>query len=349
MAASRNIAKSKNKDIFSKKVPSNPKYNHVKATLDTGASITNYMKKIDEIRKNYRFRKDEIFKRMKVSTFAQLVLQVAEVVNLELERQYIESARSHADENGNDEESFDEESLHDKSADRANLENLINGLGEVELTNENTVDDELKINLDNNREQHELTVPEATSLPFLLLDVRDKDLFKECHIIGALNYPSTMLTRSVNYLSSEMLAVKNKAGKIIIVYDDDEKVATHVATVLVQRDIDNVIMLSGGMKVLNKKFPGCFMSGTLPSTCFSPPAERKGKKPKPLRAVTENVGVEWYTPELLENIQDKLDTVLLDNESSRMSSRASTKASTRTAMSSVRTTRSAANSSAAWK
>ena len=47
-----------------------------------------------------------------------------------------------------------------------------------------------------------------------------------------------------DYLNS--LHQKNKPGKIIIVYDEDERVAPHVATVMVQKDVDNVLMLSGG-------------------------------------------------------------------------------------------------------
>jgi len=39
---------------------------------------------------------------------------------------------------------------------------------------------------------------------------------------------------------------KNKPGKIIVVYDDDEKLAPTVATSLLQKDVENVIMLSGG-------------------------------------------------------------------------------------------------------
>ena len=39
---------------------------------------------------------------------------------------------------------------------------------------------------------------------------------------------------------------KNKPGKIIIVYDDDEKLAPTVATSLLNKDVENVIMLSGG-------------------------------------------------------------------------------------------------------
>ncbi|XP_057296038.1 centrosomal protein of 41 kDa B-like [Hydractinia symbiolongicarpus] len=320
MAASN----ARKKDIFQKKIPQNPRYQHVKSTLDTGASVSNYMSKLEETRKNYRFRKDEIFKRMKVSTFAQLVLQVAEVVNIELERQLLETARTEEN-NEEEEEEVANEQCNGTLTDRSLLQNVVRGFGEVDLNGESDNPSENKIE---NEEKDLFLTPEPTSLPYLLLDVRDKDAYNECHIIGALNYPSAMLARSVNYLTKEMLLFKNKTGKVIIIYDDDEKIAPNVSTVLVQREIDNVIMLSGGMKVLNKKFPGCFMTGTLPSTCFSPRVDRKGK-PRPPPQITENENVEWYSSELLERMQDSLDEVLLNNESSRMSSRLSTGRSTK--------------------
>uniref|UniRef100_A0A8C7XVW0 Uncharacterized protein n=1 Tax=Oryzias sinensis TaxID=183150 RepID=A0A8C7XVW0_9TELE len=55
------------------KIPKNAKYDHVKTKLDTGCSMTKYMERLEEIRKNYRYRKDEIFKRIKLTTLAQLV------------------------------------------------------------------------------------------------------------------------------------------------------------------------------------------------------------------------------------------------------------------------------------
>ena len=39
---------------------------------------------------------------------------------------------------------------------------------------------------------------------------------------------------------------KNKLGKIIILYDEDERLAPAAATTFVQREVDNVFMLSGG-------------------------------------------------------------------------------------------------------
>ena len=65
---------------------------------------------------------------------------------------------------------------------------LINGLGEVDHTAQNTAREEddamSKLTLQENDEKESLIAPDPTSLPFLLLDVREKDLYDQCHIIG---------------------------------------------------------------------------------------------------------------------------------------------------------------------
>ena len=332
----------KKNDIFSKKVPSNPRYQNVKTKLDTGASASNYLNKIEEIRKNYRYRKDEIFKRMKVSTFSQLVLQVAEVCNLELDRLDMDTANS----------VIEDECLSEKEngsiSERRLLQQVVCGVGEIEIENEQNLP--LDVNMSESKEEKlSMKIPELASLPYLLLDIREKDDYDECHIIGSLNYPGTMLSRSVNYLSKEILLFKNKPGKIIIVYDIDEKLCPNIATGLVQRQIDNVIMLSGGMKVLHKKFPSCFISGKIPPACFSPILDRKGK-PKPPPNIVENEGIEWYTTELLEKIQDTLDDVLLSSESSRLSSRTTARSSQTGRASNMSTSsRASTTSQATWR
>lgn len=48
--------------------------------------------------------------------------------------------------------------------------------------------------------------PVVLQCPFLLLDVREKDDYDQCHIIGALNYPAAMLSRSFNYFTKEILS-----------------------------------------------------------------------------------------------------------------------------------------------
>lgn len=331
-------SRNKKNDVFAKKIPSNPRYQNVKRKVDTGASATHYMNRIEEIRKNFRFKKDEIFKRMKISTFAQLVLQVAEVCNLELDRLEIETANTIVEEEeGFNGDCADKNNNEGSESERRRLQDVISGVGELGVENEENVPQNINSSNGTDEEKLSMQIPELTSLPYLLLDVRDKDAYDQCHIIGSLNYPASMLSRSVNYLSKEMLLFKNKPGKIIVVYDTDEKISPNVATVLVQREIDNVIMLSGGLKVLHKKFPSCFLTGKIPNECISPKLDRKGK-PKPSKNIVENTGIEWYTSELLENIQDSLDEVLASNESSRMSTSRTTARSSRISLASTVTT-----------
>ena len=52
-----------------------------------------------------------------------------------------------------------------------------------------------------------------------------------------------------------MREFRNAAGKMIVVYDYDESVASRSATTLAQRGYDNVLMLSGGLRVAEMKFP----------------------------------------------------------------------------------------------
>ena len=46
----------------------------------------------------------------------------------------------------------------------------------------------------------------------------------------------------------------NKEGLCIILYDEDERIAHTAATTFVQRGVDNVFMLSGGLRVMYQKF-----------------------------------------------------------------------------------------------
>ena len=55
-------------DYMSRRVPTNPRYADVKAVTDTGASLSKHVEKINEIKANFKYRKDELFKRMKIST-----------------------------------------------------------------------------------------------------------------------------------------------------------------------------------------------------------------------------------------------------------------------------------------
>eukprot|EP01116_Phalansterium_solitarium_P016179 TRINITY_DN3702_c0_g1_i1.p1 TRINITY_DN3702_c0_g1~~TRINITY_DN3702_c0_g1_i1.p1 ORF type:complete len:290 (-),score=69.52 TRINITY_DN3702_c0_g1_i1:340-1209(-) len=105
--------------------------------------------------------------------------------------------------------------------------------------------------------------PRRHDYSYLLLDLRDKEDFDKCRIRGALHYPLSMLSRSTNEFLPEMYSYKNKENKLIVVYDVDESIAQKAATTLIQKGIDNIYLLSGGLFDMNEKFPE-HVIGTLP-------------------------------------------------------------------------------------
>ena len=61
------------------KIPVNPKYKNVRPTIDTGASMTKYLERVKELKANYKYKKGEIFKRIKVTSLVALMIEVSEM------------------------------------------------------------------------------------------------------------------------------------------------------------------------------------------------------------------------------------------------------------------------------
>ncbi|XP_055464207.1 centrosomal protein of 41 kDa isoform X2 [Psammomys obesus] len=253
MSARRHIG---NPEYLTRRIPQNPRYQHVKSRLDTGNSMTKYIEKLEEIKKNYRYKKDELFKRLKVTTFAQLVIQVAslsdqslEVTAEEIQRlEDNDSATSEADleiaasTNGKGSPGEDSpspvqfiNSLGAGESGRSTLQSVISGVGELD------VDKGLV-----KKEEPSGKDKPYPDCPFLLLDVRDRDSYQQCHIVGAHSYPIATLSRTMNPYSNDILEYKNAHGKIIILYDEDERLASQAATTMCERGFENLFMLSGG-------------------------------------------------------------------------------------------------------
>eukprot|EP00731_Ephydatia_muelleri_P001110 Em0001g1110a len=243
----------KKSNPIGRRIPENPRYKHVKPTVDTGASMRKYLEHLEDIKKNYKYRKDEIFSRLKVSTFAQLVLQVTDMWTPDA----MDSAENEdKDVDGSPQHSPPSTARSTLSSD-AFIFSVVTGTGELDTYKEPEADVEV--------------VHQPPVCPYLLLDLRDKDDYDKCHIISARCYPATMLSRSCNYFTQDILEYKNKAGRIIILYDEDERIAPQAATVFIQRGVDNAFMLSGGMKVLYKTFPIGTITGQVPVSCLPSP------------------------------------------------------------------------------
>ncbi|KAI9217424.1 hypothetical protein BC828DRAFT_391162 [Blastocladiella britannica] len=94
-------------------------------------------------------------------------------------------------------------------------------------------------------------------MPYLLLDIRGVDPWRECHIVGALPYPHQYIKR--DQISRDLYMFRNKADKIIILYDDDEGLAVPAAQALGERGFENVFVLSGGITHLAQRITGLFV------------------------------------------------------------------------------------------
>nr|XP_040018349.1 centrosomal protein of 41 kDa isoform X2 [Gasterosteus aculeatus aculeatus] len=353
-------------EYMKKKIPKNEKYQHVKTRLDTGCSLTKYLEKIENIKKNYRYRKDEIFKRLKVSTFAQLVLQVASVSELndseiDGESHRTEDCLSVASDvdleclsertNGSPQASPPPAPQQARDAGeichsaRSTLLSVISGMGEM--------------NVDQSRrnapgpERADGPYPDC---PYLLLDVRDRDQYDCCHIISAHSFPIATLSRTMNPYTKDVLEYKNAAGRIIIVYDEDERTAGQAATAMCQRGFDNLFLLSGGLKVIAQRFPEGMTTGSIPASCSSPLLRAKRSSAPPPAAAEER----WrFTSDELSRIQEQLEETLIpSNSSSRMSSSRTSSSSSASKASSARSRQSSSvslrdgarvQSSRAWK
>ncbi|XP_062277072.1 centrosomal protein of 41 kDa [Scomber scombrus] len=344
---------SHNRDIGSvqymkKRIPQNAKYQNVKTRLDTGCSLSKYMEKLEEIKKYYRYRKDEIFKRLKVTTFAQLLLQVASVSDLNgsetdgdslvpedgmsvMSDADLDSLSEHT--NGSPQASDHQDAKEICYTARSTLLSVISGVGEL--------------NLDRNSQKltsMSMSSPDLADrpypdCPYLLLDVRDRDEFDRCHIISAHSFPIALLSRTMNPYTKEVLEYKNAAGKIIIVYDEDERIASQAATTMCERGFENLFLLSGGLKLISQRFPEAMTTGSIPTSCFSSPPTSRGKRlsVQQQQQSTQTAEKRWrFTSDELAKIQEQLDEMLIpSNSNSRMSSRMSS-SSTQSKTSSAR-------------
>ncbi|XP_078533655.1 centrosomal protein of 41 kDa isoform X1 [Lissotriton helveticus] len=366
MSGRRNIG---DPEYLKKRIPNNPKYQHVRTRLDTGNSMTKYMEKLEEIKRNYRYKKDELFKRLKVTTFAQLALQVASVSdellhmnNEELQR--MEDSNSVVSDrdpelfsvrtNGKGSPAeppsspiqFIDNSLgagESINTSRSTLQSVISGVGELDVGKGTKG----KTDSEANQSPRTLDKPYA-DCPFLLLDVRDRDAYEQCHVIGAYSYPIAMLSRTMNPYTNEILEFKNAHGKIIILYDEDERIASQAASTMCERGFENVFMLSGGLKVIAQKFPEGLNTGSFPPSCLPPPVQvtsaRKRPSPRPPVLPAEN---KWrFSSDDLQKIELYLEQMLMPSDSgSRLSRLSSGRQDSKTANSWTSQTPASASSS----
>lgn len=325
--------------ILQKKIPNNARYKNVTARVDTGYSMSRHEKRIEDLQTNYRYRKNELFKRIKVTTFAQLVLQVANIAMQDDadEISEISTFRSEAASvstlNGNHDDSGEtpgdnghlDNDIESVGSPRSTLQSVIRGVGEADLNGTGGPPTHQENN--NNTEDVMRLRSPYTNCPYLILDVRDKDEFDQCHIIGAVHFPIAMLSRTMNNFTREILEYKNCVGRIIILYDEDERLASTAATTMVERGFDNIFIISGGLKVIGQKIPEGLVTGTMPPSCVPAYIAKRLKNNRLAaeenRVTTADKGLKRFSPEELDKINHYLDESLVPNDTGSRLSRQS--------------------------
>ncbi|CAN9498918.1 unnamed protein product [Ophioblennius macclurei] len=331
MSASRSIG---NAEYLNKRMKKNARYAHIKSKLDTGCSLSKYNERLEELRRNYRYQKDEIFKRLDVTTFAQLILQVASVSDLSeseidgdshggedglslgssAELECVSELANGSTHTSPSSDLEDAGTTRSCSTARSTLLSVITGVSELSFNREPQKIAEL--------DSAERPYPDC---PYLLLDVRDRDDYDLCHVISAHSFPIATLSRTMNPYSKEVLEYKNATGRIIILYDEDERIAIQAATAMCERGFENLFMLSGGLKVIAQKFPSGMTTGSMPASCRSSSTRMKRRSTQQQQPPPQVAERRWrFTSDELGRIQEQLEEILVPRSSSKIVCRSAT-------------------------
>jgi len=93
---------------------------------------------------------------------------------------------------------------------------------------------------------------ESTS-SMLLLDLRDVEDFRMSHIKGAMSFPSPNIAR--DKFTKSIWQYRNKDDKIIIIYHEDEKLVIEAAELLVEKEFENVFIMTNGFEAFAEEYP----------------------------------------------------------------------------------------------
>jgi len=211
-------------DYLEKKVPKNPKYAHVSSTLHTGTHA-NHVEVISD--QNIAKRKGELFRRIKPATLAGLL-----------------------------KEEKNTESIY-SLVDPTNPSDSISGYGDLPdnqsmysaYTSKTGYTEASKTSAITSATQQLLL---SDTSEFLLLDLREPEDYDLYHIKEALSYPAPNLGR--DKFIPELFKFKNKEGKLIIIYHNDERNGVTFGNLMSQKNYENVYLLTGGIEAFVENF-----------------------------------------------------------------------------------------------
>eukprot|EP00948_MAST-09A_sp_MAST-9A-sp1_P001440 g1440.t1 len=280
-----------------RRVPRNPKYANVKSTLDTGMSE----RKVKVVStREYLNGRDELYHRIRATQLTQLMEKerekkkenlLGQIKELEKHKDMIHQQRLAEDESAN---SF-VSSPSKRSAHVNAFERHQDAYGRTNGMSSDNPFMQMPIRENQEVDRNDLAASKSAAMqsllrgstfnmvqeeaPFLLLDLRSKEDYNACHITGAAHYPASKIRHDV--ITREIHAYKNKRGKIIILYDNEERLVRQAATTFVEKGFENIFILSDGLYRFGKKYPQ-YCDGVPPVKVRSTKKKRRTKKRRPL-------------------------------------------------------------------
>jgi len=206
-----------------KKVPQNPKFADVKATVKTGTHM-NHIEVVSD--QKISKRKGELFRRIKPATLMSFLKQESNGESIyNLADKDKENASAYGDHD-------DSESVYSHFTSQT-------GYTEAsQITSITAATDNIVL---------------GDVSEFLLLDLRDVEDYELYHIKESINYPAPNLGR--DKIIPELYKFKNKDGKLIVVYHLDERSGIPHANSMSQKGYENVYLLNGGIEAFLEAFP----------------------------------------------------------------------------------------------
>jgi len=206
-----------------KKLKENPKYKQISKVVDTGSTIKSNHFMSDQLISK---RKSEMFKRVKGSTIIKLIKaaqanQTESIYNL--------GSGGDANLNQPEEPKDDNKSVASQQTAKSNITNVTAVTYATEM------------------------LGNLSEIDYIILDLREECDYERIHVKDAISFPAVNISR--DKFTHQLIMMKNKPGKMIILYHNDERNGIPFANNFFQKGYDNVYFLSGGIEEFAKNYP----------------------------------------------------------------------------------------------
>ena len=205
-----------------KKLKENPKYKQISKVVDTGNTIKSNQFMSDQLISK---RKSEMFKRVKGSTIIKLIKaaqanQTESIYNL---------GSGEPNPNKIEEPKDDNQSVASQQTAKSNITNVTAVTYATDM------------------------LGNLSEIDYIILDLREECDYERIHLKDSISFPAVNISR--DKFTHQLIMMKNKPGKMIILYHNDERNGIPFANNFFQKGYDNVYFLSGGIEEFAKNYP----------------------------------------------------------------------------------------------